>query len=188
MTPPTVSRVRRSIDKGQAVTVKSRHGRRSIDLGDQVLVLLASMWHERSSEAPTAYIFPNSVGRPLDPDNFRPRIWDVAIAKAGVRFRPVKSLRHTFASALIQAGHDPVYLSRQLGHHSPSFTLKVYCHLMPGARRDGNRLEAWFRGHAVATNAQKTSERSGEDMLLTSRKIETHEGVGEVLGGAPASS
>ncbi len=144
-------RVRRSIDKGQPVTTKSRHGRRSIDLGDQVLALLGSMRRARAHEPADAYIFRTPAGGEIDPDNLRERVWSPALLKAGVRFRPIKSLRHSFASLLIREGHDPLYISRQMGHHSPSFTLKTYCHLFPGERRDANRLEAGFvRGHAVA--------------------------------------
>lgn len=167
-----VLRVRRSIDKGKAVTVKSRHGRRSIDLGDQVVALLASMRRERAAEPHDAYIFQNGVGKTVDGDNFRVRTWEIALAKAGVRYRPPKSLRHSFASGLIKAGHDPIYISRQMGHHSAAFTLKTYCHLFPGERRDGNRLEAWFRGHGLATNAQKQGVTSGDAEVLTTRKAE----------------
>jgi integrase len=35
-----------------------------------------------------------------------------------------------FASALIEDGRNIVQISRLLGHHSPSFTLSVYAHLM----------------------------------------------------------
>jgi len=32
-------------------------------------------------------------------------------------------LRHTFASLLIAAGKNPLYIARQLGHYSAGFTL-----------------------------------------------------------------
>lgn len=37
---------------------------------------------------------------------------------------------HGFASARIEDGRNVVQISRLLGHHSPSFTLQVYAHLM----------------------------------------------------------
>lgn len=40
------------------------------------------------------------------------------------------SFRHTTASMLIADGRNIVQVSRWLGHHSPSFTLDVYAHLM----------------------------------------------------------
>jgi integrase len=43
-------------------------------------------------------------------------------------------LRHTIASILIAQGHDPVFVSRQLGHANAAITLKVYAHLFDAAR------------------------------------------------------
>ncbi|MFL5952258.1 MAG: tyrosine-type recombinase/integrase [Gaiellaceae bacterium] len=56
-------------------------------------------------------------------------------------------LRHTFASLLIAEGLNIVYVRRQLGHASPSFTLNVYAHLfdrVEHARRASHALEAGF--------------------------------------------
>jgi integrase len=56
-------------------------------------------------------------------------------------------LRHTFASLLIAQGLNVVFVSRQLGHASPSFTLNVYGGLFDRAehaRRATNALETNF--------------------------------------------
>lgn len=37
-------------------------------------------------------------------------------------------LRHTYASMRIAQSVDPVQLARELGHHSPAFTMKTYAH------------------------------------------------------------
>ena len=50
--------------------------------------------------------------------------------EAGVPWLGFHALRHGFASALIEEGRNVVQISRLLGHHSPSFTLGVYAHLM----------------------------------------------------------
>ena len=42
------------------------------------------------------------------------------------------TLRHTFASLQLAAGVNVVQLSRALGHHSASFTLDTYVHLLEG--------------------------------------------------------
>lgn len=39
------------------------------------------------------------------------------------------ALRHTHASALIEAGLDVVTISRRLGHENPSITLSIYSHM-----------------------------------------------------------
>ena len=50
-------------------------------------------------------------------------------ATAGIVDVKFHALRHTYASALIKGGVDVVTVSRRLGHHSPTFTLRVYAHL-----------------------------------------------------------
>ena len=39
-------------------------------------------------------------------------------------------LRHAFASLLIAAGKNPLYIARQMGHYSAGFCLDTYGHLM----------------------------------------------------------
>ncbi len=39
------------------------------------------------------------------------------------------ALRHTHASALIEAGLDVVTISRRLGHENPGITLSIYSHM-----------------------------------------------------------
>jgi integrase len=48
---------------------------------------------------------------------------------AGLRRFRVHDLRHTRATQLLLAGAPPLYVSQQLGHSSPGYTLQVYGHL-----------------------------------------------------------
>ncbi len=58
------------------------------------------------------------------------RAWHRTIKATGVRpIRPY-DLRHTFASLLITASKNPLYIARQMGHYSAGFTLDTYGHLM----------------------------------------------------------
>jgi integrase len=54
-------------------------------------------------------------------------------ATKGVVDTNLHATRHTYASALIAAGVDIVTVSTRLGHHSPSFTLRVYARLFDKA-------------------------------------------------------
>ena len=56
--------------------------------------------------------------------------WYRTIEAAGVRWIKPYDLRHTYASLLIAAGKNPLYIARQMGHHSAGFTLDTYGHLM----------------------------------------------------------
>ncbi|MGW8948818.1 hypothetical protein [Streptomyces sp. NPDC055709] len=48
-------------------------------------------------------------------------------------------LRHTFASAILEAGESVVTLARWLGRSSPTITLDHYAHFMPEAGGKGER-------------------------------------------------
>jgi integrase len=93
----------------------------------------------QKKDAPT--VARNKVD-PMDPDNFRDRVWEPLLTTAGLRKIRLHDLRHTYASLLLQDGTELLYVSQQLGHHSPAFTLQVYGHLLPRDRRgEVNRLD-----------------------------------------------
>ncbi len=50
------------------------------------------------------------------------------------------ALRHSHASALIEAGLDVVTISRRLGHENPSITLAIYSHMFKN--KDGEAAAA----------------------------------------------
>ena len=51
-------------------------------------------------------------------------------------------LRDTCASDLLRAGAAVLQVPRLLGHHSPSFTLEVYGHVLDGELLDVDALRA----------------------------------------------
>ena len=69
---------------------------------------------------------------PLDPDNLRSRMLKPLMRQVGAPWGAWHSLRHTYASLQLARGINVVQLSRALGHHSASFTLDTYVHLLQG--------------------------------------------------------
>jgi integrase len=119
-------RVRRRRGHGLVVgPPKSRYARRDVpipvDLADRLRAL---------SIAGEELVFRSSVGTMLDPDNLADRVLAPACAEADVAWAGFHTFRHTVASRLFAAGRNPVQVQRWLGHHSPSFTLDVYVHLL----------------------------------------------------------
>ncbi|MFH9727476.1 hypothetical protein ACH4M4_31555 [Streptomyces sp. NPDC017254] len=51
-----------------------------------------------------------------------------------------ESLRHTYASIILEAGESVVTLARWLGHSSPTITLDHYAHFMPEAGGKGRAV------------------------------------------------
>jgi hypothetical protein len=73
---------------------------------------------------------------------FRNNVWTPILRRAGLSYRKPHTLRHTYATLLIDDGVPLTYVQHQLGHHSAGFTLKVYGHLLPRAdRRAVNALD-----------------------------------------------
>jgi integrase len=85
----------------------------------------AAEWHEDDD-----LVFPSATGTPMLPENRHRRALKPAAEEAGVPWAGFHCLRHSCASMLNADGRNIVQVSRWLGHHSPSFTLEVYAHLM----------------------------------------------------------
>jgi len=68
--------------------------------------------------------------------------WKAACAAAGVRYRPPKQLRHTYATWMLMAREDPLWVARQMGHADVSITLKVYAKYIPAMNPDAG-MGAW---------------------------------------------
>lgn len=77
-------------------------------------------------------VFRAPDGGPIDPSNLRHRVWEPAVAAAGLAPTRFHDLRHTCASLAIAAGADILALQAMLGHASAAMTLDRYGHLMPG--------------------------------------------------------
>ena len=69
-----------------------------------------------------------------------------ACMAARLRTRSPHDLRHTYATTLLMAHISPAYVQKQLGHHSISMTVDIYCHWIPGEGRE--RLDKALRPKA----------------------------------------
>jgi len=93
------------------------------------------------------------VGTPLQVANVR-RAFARSLKRAQLpeHFTP-HSLRHTFASLLLQQGESPVYVQRQLGHASIKLTVDTYGRWLPtGNKAAVDRLDD-RSGSKVVANA-----------------------------------
>jgi hypothetical protein len=105
--------------------------------------------HKLASDFSTEFdrVFPSERGTALNSRNLSRRGLDKGVNAAGLRPIRFHDLRHTFASILIDQGHNVVWIARQLGHANPSITLNVYAHLFAKAEhaeRMRSRMEESF--------------------------------------------
>lgn len=83
---------------------------------------------------PRALLFAGRDGNPLRPNNWRPRVFDVAVKRAKLTPLTPHDLRHTAASLFISAGANPWILAEILGHSDTRMIDRVYGHLFENDR------------------------------------------------------
>jgi integrase len=130
-----VVHVERAYSRRELKRPKTESGIRSVPLFpsvDAAFRELAARAVERGRYAPEELVFASMRGTPLQPSNFRQRVWDRALAAADlddVRYR-FHDLRHTCVSRLVAAGADVKLVQAVAGHANPLITLKRYSHLL----------------------------------------------------------
>jgi integrase len=117
----------------------------------------------------SGHVFQEPLGGPIAPDKATGAFRRLA-RRNGVPTTSLHALRHTAGSWLIADGTDPRTAAHVLGHASPSITLAIYSHVMPGKQkaamlRQDERLAALARrdvsdgtpeGHRRTTSRRKT--------------------------------
>jgi integrase len=131
--------------------LKSRHARRDLPIP---LELADRLRHQVAGRTEDAPLFRSRVATRLDPDNLAERVLAPACSEAGVEWAGFHTFRHTVASRLFAEGRNPVQVQRWLGHHSPSFTLDTYVHLLDADL--GTPLGPME--HAVGVEASKSAD------------------------------
>jgi len=132
-------RVRRSNYQCEITTPKTAHSTRSVDLPAPVVKRLLD-YREHYPPKKGDFIFRNESGTPIDPDNWFMTMFVPTAIRAGLRpatasgdrdeqLVGLHTLRHTYASLLINQGESIKYVSKQLGHASINITADLYGHL-----------------------------------------------------------
>lgn len=123
-------KVRRAYVRGSFEAPKSRHGRREIPLS----LAMADRLRDRRGTAATAddddLVFHSFNATPLSDGNLRRRTLKPIVEEIGAEWASFHTFRHTCASILFERGANAKQVQRWLGHHSASFTLDTYIHLL----------------------------------------------------------
>lgn len=160
--------VERALIRDTRTTGTTKTGEsRPVDMSLQLRDILLKLEMERKRDAFSKgqeegppWVFTNTAGSPLDQskaDKVFKRI--LRAAKLPLRFSP-RSLRHTFASLLLQQGESLVYVQRQLGHASIQLTADVYGRWLPmGNQAAVDRLDE-RDGHKNVTHDLKLTNEN----------------------------
>lgn len=126
VSPPKTKRSRRTIDL-DARTVDAVRGWRKVQLEE------CEAWGEAWQDL--GLVFTREDGSAINPMGWS-RTFERHAAAAWLPAIRLHDLRHTHATLMLAAGVHPKVASERLGHHSVSFTLDVYAHVIPGMQSD----------------------------------------------------
>jgi integrase len=163
-------KVRRAFVRGEFHPPKSRHSRRSVPLDPAVVSDLRR--HRRESEwaADDDLVFcvPAKTGpgaAPMHHSNMLGRVLRPIAEEVGAPWAGFHTFRHTCASLLFERGANAKQVQRWLGHHSASFTLDTYIHLLGDDLGEPLDLSVELQGgNKVGTQATETGQNA--DSLL----------------------
>lgn len=92
----------------------------------------------------------------------RKTMWAHALKRAGVRYRRPYQTRHTYASMMLSAGENPMWVAQQMGHRDWGMIRKIYGRFMPDAVPDAGGKAVELFGSGETLLAHDEGERHAE--------------------------
>ena len=164
-------------DKKISVT-KTPAGRRFIDLSPETFGMIQHYAEHAAVMNDHDLVFPTASGRWQSPDNWRKRGFGAACEEAGLvdeviedgettlkpRYTPY-SLRHFYASMLIEQKINLKKIQKVMGHSDIKTTMNVYGHIIEKASsKDDDRIS--MIGFIRENSCGKSVARTSEDIVL----------------------
>lgn len=155
-------RVRRAFVEGKlSEATKTASGTRDVLLMPMALDALKFMKPITSMKQDEIFCYPFQC-RPFEGYDEIRKCWSPTIKRAGIRYRPQYQTRHTYASWMLSAGENPVWLAQQMGHSDWGMLRRVYGRWIdsaaPGAGERGRLL---FGGNAGLGSVQGVDRDNG---------------------------
>lgn len=128
---------------------KSKAGNRKITVGSAVVAVLQQAKSEYEKDKAEwgpgfhddGYVIRQPNGKPFKPDSITHK-WRNFEKKHGFNHIKFHGLRHSNATALIQAGVSPKVVQARLGHADVTITLNTYTHVRPSMDQEAaNKLD-----------------------------------------------
>ena len=120
--------VERNATKGGLTTPKT--GKRRIDM----LPCVKQKLLEMKARASSIWVFPTRQGGHYQESNSIVKKWQRALFECNIAYRSVYHTRHTFATTMISAGEDILWVSATLGHANTQMTFSRYAKYIPKTR------------------------------------------------------
>lgn len=150
-------RVSRAVREGRTKATKTLAGTRDLRLLAPAAAALHSQKTHTYLAGGAIWIDPRTRERWTGDGAIRKRVWVYALRKAGVRYRYPYQLRHTFASWMLSAGENPLWVAKQMGHRDWSQVVKTYGKWIPAVDpMAGQRAVELIYGSAGARSEEKS--------------------------------
>jgi len=161
--------VQRNVTRGKVTTPKSRAGKRSVRMTNQLVQVLKAQririkeekLKKGWSEIPE-WVFCSENGDFIAYSTFVRLIWNKAMEKSGLAKRTPHDMRHTYATLRLSKGDSLAEVSKEMGHGSPEITFRTYYKWMPKESRSNiDELDGKFeeKTHPSATYPQPETEK-----------------------------
>lgn len=139
-------RIRAAFVRGKRKSTKTVTGTRTVELIAPALEALQAQ-REHTFLAGAAVFHNPLTNAPWYSDkSIREHNWRHVLKRAGIRYRYPYQMRHTFASMLLSAGENIMWVAKQMGHKDPTITARRYARWIPSVHPDaGDKAEAVWK-------------------------------------------
>lgn len=147
--------VRQAQVSGQTKGTKTEAGRREVKLLPPALEALKLQKAHTLLSGDRVFHDPRTGAPWLGDKQIREWHWRPALKRAGVRYRYPYQTRHTYASTLLSAGENPVWVASQMGHKDWVMIVRTYGRWIPSVDPTaGDKVTALFK-QTQGKDAQK---------------------------------
>lgn len=142
--------VRHASVRKQMKAPKTASGKREVKLLPLAVEALERQKALTFKDGGAVFVNPRT-GKAWETDGqIRKTAWAPAVKRAGIRYRCAYQTRHTYASLMLSAGENPLWVASQMGHSDWGMIRKVYGRWIPEAdpQSGGKAILMWAQvGH-----------------------------------------
>ncbi len=111
----------------------------------------------KSTMGKSKYVFLNYYKRPLFAHSVNIHVWKDALEKSDLPPRPLYQTRHTFATLMLDAGEQPGWVARMMGHVNLKMIHEHYYSYIKNYQRDDGVA---FMTHVYASKTESEDKKS----------------------------